>query len=231
MKTFATKNKDKVIDLLAERLCFERASVKLYEKVMERMARAAAARETASEGEGDYTTYGLSGYGSDVFRGMHRDIGQEQGASEDERRTRERERRVVAEMVPRVKAIQEQEQEHRHWLEDRIRELGGDARARTELARLSAREMKGIEAVVAKDPELPHLLHALLAAEHVDSAGWDLLAVLAAEAGDLEAKSEFEERLHQEERHLAFLREALRSFTAQDVLDAELEAPPMPHAP
>lgn len=226
MDQLVQKNKDKVIDVLAERLCFERASVKLYDKVLARMDSMTGEKRRRSRA-GDYSTYGLGGYGDDVFRGMHEDIRSEQGgaAHDDERQAQAREERVVAEMLPHMRTYRDQEKEHQEWLEGCIRRLGGDHKRPTEMARLSAREVAGLESVIMKDAKLPHLFHALLAAEHVDDAGWDLLVELADAAGDLEAKQEFEKRLHEEEQHLAYLREALRSFSAHEILEEDLESP------
>jgi rubrerythrin len=228
MDRLAQKNREKVIDLLMERLSFERAGVKLYDKVLERMRDSSGARG-GRHGGGDYTTYGLSGYrGGDVERGVHEDIDREQGSGAHRDLEREREERVVAEMLPLVEKIRAQEKEHEEWLKSCIRRLGGDDKRMTEMANVTAREAAGIEKVVMKDPQLPHLFHALLAAEHVDTAGWDLLLVLAAEAGDDAAEEEFRKRLEEEERHLAFLREALRTFSAHEVLGEELHSPTPP---
>ena len=224
MEKLALKNKDKVIDVLAERLCFERASVKLYEKVLQRISLAADGRHRRSSG-GDYSTYGLSGYRKNAPRGMHEDLVAEQGGGANERQAHEREERVLTEMLPRMQVVRDQEKGHQAWLEDAIRKLGGDPKRRTEMARVTARELEGIETVIMKDTELPHLFHALLAAEHVDTAGWDLLVELAEAAGDQDAKSEFEKRLREEEQHIEFLREALRTFSAHEILDQELQSP------
>jgi len=224
MERLALKNKDRVIDVLAERLCFERASVKLYEKVLQRISQATDERHRRSSG--DFSTYGMSGYQKDASRGMHEDIRQEVGgAGHDERLAHEREKQVLTEMLPRLQTVRDQEKGHQAWLEDAIRKLGGDPKRRTEMARVTARELEGIETVIMKDTELPHLFHALLAAEHVDTAGWDLLVELAEAAGDQDAKSEFEKRLHEEEQHIEFLREALRTFSAHEILDQELQSP------
>jgi ferritin-like metal-binding protein YciE len=128
-------------------------------------------------------------------------------------------------MLPQLAECREQEKEHEEWLEGCIRHLGADPGRPTEMARLAARETSGIEAVIMKDPEFPHLLHALLAAEHVDGAGWDLLVALAEQAGDGEATEQFEKRRLEEEQHLALLREALRMFSAHRVLDEDLRWP------
>ena len=220
MERLAQKNKERFVDVLAERLGFERTSVKLYGKVLEQMRRGGG---RASAGDGDYSTYGLSGYrDDDALPGMSEDIGREQAHTTG---WDDPEESVVAEMLPLIVACRDQEKEHETWLEDTIRRLGGDPGRKTELSRLSAREASGIEEVVMKDSEIPHLLHALLAAEHVDGAGWDLLVELAEEAGDLEAKAQFERRLREEEQHVAFLRGAVRAFSAHAVLGDELRSP------
>jgi rubrerythrin len=224
MDQLARKNKDKVIDLLMERLCFERAGVKLYDKVLERMRESSSEKHRRYGASGDYSTYGVSGYGGDAFRGMREDIQREQG-TDAHAPEREREERVVAEMMPQVEKIRDQEKEHEEWLKNCIRRLGGNDKRMTEMANVTAREAIGIEKVIMKDPEIPHLFHALLAAEHVDTAGWDLLVALATEAGDSDAQEEFKKRLQQEERHIAFLREALRMFSAHAILGEGLQSP------
>jgi bacterioferritin (cytochrome b1) len=175
MKELANYEKSKVIDVLNERLAFERAGVKLYDRVLE------------------------------VMRGI---------ADENVQRMRDE-----------MEEHRDEEKEHEEWLEEQIRALGGDAHAETDKSRLVTRESKGIEEVVMSDAELPHLLHALLAAELVDNAGWDLLVQVADEAGDREAKREFKKRLHEEEDHLLFVRKAVEKLSFQEVLGKEVKLP------
>jgi bacterioferritin (cytochrome b1) len=175
MKELANYDKAKVVDVLNERLAFERAGVKLYDRVL------AVAQQAGEPG--------------------------------------------VARMLPELQKHRDEEKEHEEWLEEQIRFLGGDAHTETERSRLVTRESKGIEEVVMSDAELPHLLHALLAAELVDNAGWDLLVQLADEADDSEAKRDFKKRLHEEEDHLLFLRKAMERLSAQDVLGKEAPLP------
>jgi bacterioferritin (cytochrome b1) len=175
MEKLAKYDTSKVIDVLTERLAFERAGVKLYDRVLEVM-----------RGTGD----------EDVTR-----------------------------MVPEMQEHRDEEKEHEEWLEEQIRALGGDAHADTDKSRLVTRESKGIEEVVMTDAELPHLLHALLAAELVDNAGWDLLAQIADEAGDHRAKREFKKRLHEEEDHLLLVRKAVERLSFQEVLGEDVKLP------
>jgi bacterioferritin (cytochrome b1) len=178
MEQLAQRNKAKVIDVLTERLCYERATVPLYDKIIERM----------------------------------RAAGQPQ----------------IEKMLEQMQEHRDQEKEHEEWLEECVRELGGDDKQMTEKARLTAELSRGIEKVIMSDPEIPHLFQALLAAELVDNAGWDLLVELADEAGDRAAVKEFKKRLHEEEDHLIFVREAMATFAAHEVLSAPLQTPTEP---
>ncbi|HET6436813.1 MAG TPA: DUF892 family protein [Anaeromyxobacter sp.] len=175
MEQLAKHNTAKVIDVLNERLAFERAGVKLYDRILLVMQ-----------------------------------------ATPDENVTR---------MLQEMQAHRDEEKEHEEWLEDQIRALGGDAHTETDKSRLVTRESKGIEEVVMSEAKLPHLLHALLAAELVDNAGWDLLAQLADEAGDRDAKKAFKKRLHEEEDHLLFVRRAVERLSFEEVLGEEAKLP------
>jgi bacterioferritin (cytochrome b1) len=178
VKELASYDKVKVIDVLNERLAFERAGVKLYDRILDVM------RQSAD---------------GNVMR-----------------------------MIDQMQQQREEEKEHEEWLEEQIRFLGGDAHAETDKSRLVTRESKGIEEVVMSDAELPHLFHALLAAELVDNAGWDLLVQIADEAGDSGAKRDFKKRLHEEEDHLLFIRKAVEKLSFQDVLGEEMKLPTRP---
>jgi ferritin-like metal-binding protein YciE len=162
----ADTNREQVVDLLCERLAFERSTVRLYDRILE-----------ALRVGGDAST-----------------------------------RELHATMLKH----REEENEIARWLEGRIRELGGDERAETDLARLATREARGIDEVAENDAaDITHLLHALLAVEGVDNAGWDLLVHLADAAGDARTKHELERRLRQERQHLAFVRQAIERLAIQ----------------
>lgn len=175
MQPISDATKSKQIDLLNERLAFERAGVQLYDRVLARM------RESKDEN--------------------------------------------IQRMWDEMEKHRNEEKEHEEWLEAQIRSLGGSAHAETEHSLLVTRESQGIIDVVTNDPELPHLFHALLAAELVDNAGWDLLVQVADEAGDKAAKREFKKRLHQEEDHLLFVRKAVEKFAFKDVLGEDVKMP------
>jgi len=164
----AEKNRAQVIDLLCERLAFERATSRLYDRVL------AAVRSSA-----DARTH---------------------------------------ELLPAFEKHRDEETEITRWLEGRIRELGGDERTETDLSRLVTRESRGIDEVAENDSaDITHLLHALLAVEGVDTAGWDLLVHLADAAGDGRAKHELERCLRQERQHLAFVRDAIQRLAIRSL--------------
>src|SRR6266511_4441933 len=131
----------------------------------------------------------------------------------------------VSRMVPEMQKHRDEEKEHEEWLEDRIRALGGDAHAETDRSRLVTRESKGIEEVVMSDAELPHLLHALLAAELVDNAGWDLLVQIADEAGDRGAKRSEEHTSELQSREKLVCRLLLEKLAFADVLGEQAKLP------
>lgn len=178
MKKLAEKHPEQLIDLLNERLTFERTGVKLYDRVLEKLR-----------------------------------------ATEDAQ---------VRAMLGTVQQYRDEEAEHAAWLEEQIRSLGGDVHTETELSRLVTRESQGIEQVVLSDAELPHLFHALMAAELVDNAGWELLVDLAEEADDEAARDAFEFRLTEEEDHLDYIRQVMERYTGSRVLGEELRLPTEP---
>ena len=167
MEKLAAKNTTKVIDLLSERLAFERSGVKLYDTLLGRLR-----------------------------------------ATED---------RTLKALLGDVKEHREEEKEHEEWLEGQIRALGGDAHAPTERSVLVQAESEGVERVMRRDDSILHDFHALLTAELADNAGWDLLVQIADEFGDSAAKKEFKKRLHEEEKHLLFVRQTLLELTKRDV--------------
>lgn len=179
MKKLAEKKPDKLIDLLHERLTFERTGVKLYDRVLTLMA---ASKEPQILG-----------------------------------------------MLDTMQAYRDEEAEHQQWLEEQIRELGGDANGESERSRLVATESRGIEEVILReDVDLHHLFHALLAAELVDNAGWDLLVALAEEADDDDALDAFTLRQAEEEDHLEYLSQTIARYAESQVFGGQLQLPTEP---
>jgi bacterioferritin (cytochrome b1) len=128
-----------------------------------------------------------------------------------------------------LRHIRDEEKEHEEWLESQIRALGGTAHEITAMAQLESEETSGVMSVVVDGHQhVPHLLHALLAAELADNAGWDLLVKLADEAGDKQAKLQFKKRLMEEAKHLAFVREAVVRAAELEVLGQDVDLPTSP---
>jgi bacterioferritin (cytochrome b1) len=176
MEKLAQARHEKVIDLLNERLTFERAGVRLYDSVLEKMQ-----------------------------------------ASRDEN---------ILRMYDEMQSNRDDEKEHEEWLETQLRDLGSDTHLDTDLSRLVQIESSGIEKIVLDgDNVIPHLFHALLIAELVDNAGWDLLVQLAEDVGDLEMKRAFKKRLHQEEDHLIFVRKAVERFARGELTGERVTMP------
>ncbi len=122
-------------------------------------------------------------------------------------------------IVGRLRKIRDEEQEHADWLVEQIRLLGGDPDAATDLAQLETEEGAGIKHVIVDGHQKGiHVLHALLAAELADNAGWDVLVKLAGEAGDGVAKAAFARRLAEEAKHLLFLREVVLRAARIEIL-------------
>ena len=175
MKALAATNRDKLIDLLNERLVFERSGVKLYDTIVENMERS--------------------------------------------------ENPEVAGMLRTMREHRDEEKEHEEWLGAQIRALGGDVDGKTEMGELVRAESVGVQSVVATDRDIMHQLHALLTAELVDNAGWELLLQLADEADDDDARREMRRRAHHEAAHLIFVRRAIVAFARRRVLGRAAELP------
>jgi bacterioferritin (cytochrome b1) len=171
MRKLTEHNRERVIDLLCERLAFERSGIRLYDRILATM----------------------------------------QGTTDPE----------VHALQPTMEEHRDEEQEHAAWLETQIRALGGDASVQTECSRLACREAAGIEDIATNDSaDLQHLLHALLAAEAMDNAGWDMLVELAEDANDRDARRELTRRQHHEREHLAFVRHVMERLAVRSIFGA-----------
>ena len=129
-------------------------------------------------------------------------------------------------LIGQLREIRQEEAEHAQWLEEQIRGLGGNPDEKTDLAQLEAEESRGIEGIVVDGHDkVIHILHALLAAELADNAGWDLLVKLADDTGDRPAKMAFAKRLAEEAKHLLFVREAVVRAAEVEILGREVPMP------
>lgn len=103
--------------------------------------------------------------------------------------------------------IRAEELSHFRMLCDAMEELGGDPTAQTPCADVTATASMGLIQVVT-DPRttLAQSLNAMVAAELIDNAGWELLATLADEAGKPEYTGQFLAALSEEQQHLAIVK-------------------------
>lgn len=128
---------------------------------------------------------------------------------------------VLAEGTPvtlvRLREIRDQEVEHATLLASALRQIGADPTAQTPCADVVGVESQGLMQVVS-DPRtsLSQTLHALLAAELIDVASWELLAKLARDQNQDELARRFEAALVHENQHLATLTEWFEAMTFAD---------------
>lgn len=96
---------------------------------------------------------------------------------------------------------------HFRLVAEAIASLGGDPTAQTPSADVNGVESMGLMQVL-NDPRTSVLqsLHAVLTAELVDDAGWELLIQLADDLGQKDMAAQFRDALHNENRHLSQVR-------------------------
>lgn len=107
----------------------------------------------------------------------------------------------------RLREIQNQETAHMELLHSCIEKLGADPTTETPSADVAGVQSIGILQVIT-DPRttIPQCLNALLTAELVDNASWELLIELADEMGQKDMVNEFRIALQEEQMHLQTVR-------------------------
>ena len=115
-------------------------------------------------------------------------------------------RKCPDEFRDKLQEFRDEEKEHEEMLEEVIRRYGADPHTLTRSARITQLESEGIVKVVENE-DFDAVIDALLAAELVDNAKWELLIELAEELDDMDAKNQFEDALDEEEDHLDFVRD------------------------
>jgi hypothetical protein len=112
--------------------------------------------------------------------------------------------------------IRSEELEHFRMLCLAMEKMGGDPTAQTPCADVAATASMGIIQVVT-DPRttLAQCLNAMLGAELIDNAGWELLIQLAEDAGENELAGRFLGALGQEQEHLAIVKGWLTRLVTQ----------------
>lgn len=113
-----------------------------------------------------------------------------------------------------LQRIRDQEVEHAALIRHSLEKLGADPTAQTPCADLVGVETAGL-LQAAGDPRtsLAQTLHAALAAELVDNAGWELLIALAEDSGQADMADEFSGALAQEAEHLVLVKSWYRTLT------------------
>jgi rubrerythrin len=107
-----------------------------------------------------------------------------------------------------VQRIAAEEAQHYQMVAAAIASLGGDPTAQTPAANLAGIETAGLLQVLS-DPRttLTQSLHAILSAELIDNAGWELLMTLAEACAQGELVRSVETALLQEAEHLRLVQE------------------------
>jgi ferritin-like protein len=113
-----------------------------------------------------------------------------------------------------LRQIRDEEASHFRMLVECIESLGGDPTAETPGADLVGVETSGLLQVVS-DPRtsFAQSLHAVLAAELVDHAGWELLCQMAQAEGQDEMLLDFQSALQDEQDHLRTVRKWFTEIT------------------
>lgn len=109
--------------------------------------------------------------------------------------------------VNTLKHFRQEEARHFRLVSDALQSLGADPTAQTPGADIAAVQSSGVLQVLS-DPRtsVPQSLGAILTAELVDNAGWDLLAKLAGSMGLTHLETGFRTALAEENEHLRQIR-------------------------
>lgn len=112
--------------------------------------------------------------------------------------------------------IRDEEAAHALLIKECIEQLGADPTAQTPSAALVGIETMGLlQAVTDPRTSLAHTLHALLAAELVDEAGWETLIALAENMGQDDMVARFREAEQHEQEHIFKVRGWYESLTLE----------------
>lgn len=105
-----------------------------------------------------------------------------------------------------LRSIRNDEARHMALVADAVESVGGDPTAQTPSADLAGIESMGLVQVI-NDPRtsVAQCLHAILAAELSDRAGWETLVALADAQGLDDLVQQFSEALNTEREHLALV--------------------------
>lgn len=109
-----------------------------------------------------------------------------------------------ASLLDELRHFCDEEAEHFRMVSECVTKLDGDPTAQTPAADAAAVASSGVLQVVS-DPraDLFQSLNALLAAELIDNAGWELLIMLSEKCGHTQMVDQFRKALQQEDEHLS----------------------------
>lgn len=118
--------------------------------------------------------------------------------------------------LDQIQRIRDEEAAHALMIQECIEALGADPTAQTPSADLVGIETQGLLQAVS-DPRttLAQTLHAALAAELVDGAGWENLIAAAQQMGQDEMVERFRQALEQEQSHLLKVKHWYDALTLQ----------------
>lgn len=112
--------------------------------------------------------------------------------------------------------IRDEEVSHALLIKECIEQLGADPTAQTPSAALVGVETMGLlQAVTDPRTNLAQTLHALLAAELVDEAGWETLIALAESMGQKDMVARFREAEQHEQEHIFKVRGWYEALTLE----------------
>lgn len=115
-----------------------------------------------------------------------------------------------------LEEIRNEEAAHARLIQECIETLGADPTAQTPCADLVGVETQGLmQAVTDPRTTFAQSLHAALAAELVDGAGWETLIAFAEKMGNDEMRERFEGALQNENKHLARVRQWYDALTLE----------------
>jgi rubrerythrin len=118
--------------------------------------------------------------------------------------------------VDDLREIRDEEASHALLIKECIEQLGADPTAQTPSADLVGVETMGfMQAVTDPRTNLAQTLHALLAAELVDEAGWETLIALAESMGQSDMVQRFREAEQHEQEHIFKVRSWYDALTLE----------------
>lgn len=118
--------------------------------------------------------------------------------------------------VDDLRQIRDEEASHALLIKECIEQLGADPTAQTPSADLVGVETMGfLQAVTDPRTNLAQTLHAVLAAELVDEAGWETLIALAENMGQTDMVQRFREAEQHEQEHIFKVRSWYDALTLE----------------